>query len=1020
MSYTNRKKKKPTKAAQKMERNKASAEGDAEWNEFYAQLIEYDMEHGTYQVPVDYTVKTDDNRVLALGAWLQAQGARLNEYARSKPQWYSDIMDLIETGKLWFDVDSKQPSPTNISFVSPSASSREGVPSTTTSSKPSSSTQKPTTSKVAPMMQSRDYAMDVDSSDDGSDNSMAQDVKKSRASSSTPPRPQPSATFNKHSQPTSTAPAEPRKIIQSSSSSKVSVPVIPEVGGKRRGRPPTLSSSSRGVDKVVAKSRLQRTSTTTRKRRKANKDSSDEESESESASELESDAFSEGSMDWETYAEQDYSPAEPDEPTPQPKIPAVTKTSTPSATSIASTLSSSAASRKAVSSTQSAFAAATQKEKENESVRKLLAQQFGRRTPETTARSAVQPTQTPSKTKSVTSSTDKSMSSVLSAPSIPAVAPSPSTSAPSTAGVEPPVSSATGLIRPEQCISTATGPMPPRRTLSRPKPVLAPVPTPPPPPVLTARTPPTQATSSTSSAAVSSTTQPTRSTLPTVSSGALPHIASAPVTTDVVPAVSEEISFSQKIRLMKLQKELSAATHESPRSDVSVAGSDPPSVETPRATTTDTVTPAASKQGYPSPRDTYSGVDPTKKRSSISEHKQSSSAQKDSNSFPYALLSQGDAQGKESPRTATGTASESSGSPAPNMLPGDTEALETADEKDSPDLMASEQQQGIKGEMEDVEEDEESTVVVKGGRRGRFANGTPRKIDDFGSQLSSQQTVPPVSLSIPSIPAVSAVDQTPNHMMEIISVDDNSTVGAVSLSAGQARGVSSVADVIVHAGRARAPSIMTINSDVTFHSGTETESSSDEGESEDEGDAGNSKQNNNQPAGHTRFSTPPSSKVTYSACTTTATTHTSSTSSNPATTTTTTINTVGASSGAPLYVLDESDSESESASSAEADDNRTKLPHSEGSYVEQKAEFVAFAYTRSTTGPQHPMLGIGMVCNADDDTSNGLYLIVMVPENVNDPVRAEYRMDPDEFITVQRQLVLARDLAFVDGKDFGH
>ncbi len=67
-----------------------------------------------------------------------------------------------------------------------------------------------------------------------------------------------------------------------------------------------------------------------------------------------------------------------------------------------------------------------------------------------------------------------------------------------------------------------------------------------------------------------------------------------------------------------------------------------------------------------------------------------------------------------------------------------------------------------------------------------------------------------------------------------------------------------------------------------------------------------------------------------------------------------------------------SDSEDESDASVEEHTNdRTKLPREEGGYEEPNAEFVAFAYTRSTTGPQYPMLGIGMVCNTDDDTGSG-------------------------------------------------
>ena len=1004
------------------------------------------MEHGTYQVPVDYVVTTDDGRKLALGAWLQVQGSRLTEYSRSKPQWYSDIMDLIETGKLWFDADTKRTSPILESFVLASPSSK-GTASSVAKSKPASDAQKPTTSRAAPPVQSRDYAMDVDSSDDGSDNSMAQDVKRTRSSSPASAKSQPSAA-SRPSQPTPSVPSHQKKTSQSSSSDKVTIPVIPEVGAKRRGRPSSLKSS--GTEKAVTKRLTKPKASASHKRRKAHKGSSDEESESESASESESSAFSEGSMDWEKYAEGDYSPTEPDPP-PEPasrakatsssarssavtsgsssKAPSMTAPTLSKTTSSSTAASSSTAEQnKSIRTSHSAFAAAVNKEREHNAAQKLHAQQASHRTPEPSNKPLVQPTQTASKPKSVTSSADRAAvltSNLPIIPPVPPVIPVPSAATSIGAngrGLELPVSSDAGLIRPEQCLTTATGPLPPRRTLSKPKPVLAPAPTPPPPPVLTSRAATSSASSVRSVAAPSSSTaQSTRSVLPTVSSGALPHIATAPVITEVSSALSSiDIPFIEKVRLMKQQKERSAAAHESPRSDVSVAGSDPPVLTEgiSELTADSTSTPATAKNGYPSPRDTYSGADGAKKRCSISEHKQSSSAPKDSSTAPYQLLSREAAQAKDSPRTATGTASDSSGSPTPDLLPGNTEALET-DEKGRSDG----QQQETEDEKEgDQEEDEESTVVVKGGRRGRLVHGTPRRIDDFGSQLSQHSDPAVPAPTVPVIPTTAEPTPTSRHDLEIISVDDSTTVGNVSLSATQARGVNSIGDVIASAGRERAPSVLTINSDITFNDNfhEDTETSSDEDEETQGGNhRSGAQQASRQSVHRDLYSTPPVSGVSDSACTTGATTNTTLTSSNPPSTT------VLATSGttpstALVYTLQMSDSEDESiASVEESTNNRTKLPREDEGYVEPNAEFVAFAYTRSSTGPQYPMLGIGMVCNADDDNSNsGLYLIVMVPEGSNDPVRAEYRMDPDEFITVQRGLVLARDLSFVGGKKY--
>jgi hypothetical protein len=92
---------------------------DAVWNEFYAQLIEYGLEHDTYQVPLGYEVKADDGRVLRLGLWLKTQGEKLMEHATKYPHWYNDIADLMETGKLWFDNTPRSITPAPVALSAP-------------------------------------------------------------------------------------------------------------------------------------------------------------------------------------------------------------------------------------------------------------------------------------------------------------------------------------------------------------------------------------------------------------------------------------------------------------------------------------------------------------------------------------------------------------------------------------------------------------------------------------------------------------------------------------------------------------------------------------------------------------------------------------------------------------------------------------------------------------------------------------------------------------------------------------
>lgn len=94
---------KKRKAISKQAKQREAQANDALWDDFYAQLIEYGHEHDTYQVPLNYEVKVDDGRTLRLGQWLHNQGKNLAMYQTKFPHWYNDIVELMETGKLWFD-----------------------------------------------------------------------------------------------------------------------------------------------------------------------------------------------------------------------------------------------------------------------------------------------------------------------------------------------------------------------------------------------------------------------------------------------------------------------------------------------------------------------------------------------------------------------------------------------------------------------------------------------------------------------------------------------------------------------------------------------------------------------------------------------------------------------------------------------------------------------------------------------------------------------------------------------------
>jgi len=1031
MRYTDKKKKKPSKTSQKRERDREQAEADAVWNEFYAQLIEYGMLHDSYQVPRDYTVDTDEGRSLPLGQWLHMQGQKLNEYSRTNPQWYSDILDLIETGKLWFDNDAKRSSPTDFSSTTKAASPKAS----------SSSSQPPATLDTfipsipkAQSSKAKDHAM-ASTSDEDSDNSMMQHARYGRTPSpsipSVPMVPDvpavPKSSRSSSRSPTAAATATQKKAKALAPICKKSA-ASPEVGEKRKGS----AAAPLQLPQRAAKTRASA--------KAAYKDPSDSELSEVWQNDFEDDfSDGEGSLA-EEAADQDEMEEDGEEvevvrPAPHKSSRGKSSrnnTPQPVATKPVPVF---AEDQKGIRTSHSAFASAVlsskveklEKVRREEEAARAVTQawkQKPQKTPEPSNNKSSQPVsiQTAFKnkpaagefektkaysalasttTQPTSSTTGASASSAIGQrkaqpvpPTIPIVQPKSSvlSTLPEPSPMPP---SATGLMRPEQCKSTAPGGvMPPRRTLSRPKPVLAPVPSPPPLPQLSPRTPVVPKDASSTAPPPPIKTAPT---VPTVPSGSLPH-AAVIERAEQAPPSTAELTFQQKVRQLRLEKEAAAAGHgsSSPRSDVSIAGSDLP----PNSLTAVSKTVPA----FPAPRGTYTGVDLTKRRSSISEAKQAAVRAAEAISTRDSSITPMEDDDKLSPRS-TGTASNSSGSSPPPMV--FMEALETPDEAHPPKNHQNNQQKDRSGEETETEEDgeeEEEEMKIIGGRRGkhRARAATPHRLDDFGSQ----QTPPPdhspntpqggAPVTESSVGGPGGGESTPEASggpMEVIDTNDITT----ATSAAPDTTTTTTTTTTTATARDRAYSVMTINSDTTAGDdngrnevnngngyGTDV-GSSDDDEDEEEED---------------HFETDRVKQATRGSQ---ATSNQTTAPAEPEPVDT----------NKPQYYLQMSESESE-----DGDDTGSveELPPQQGADA-TNAEFVAFAYTRSSTGPQCPMLGIGMVCNADDDDSGGsMYLIVMVPEDAKCPLTSEYRMDPDEFIAVQRSLVLARDLTFADGK----
>jgi hypothetical protein len=85
---------------------------DDEWLKYFHLLCEYDVMHGTFQVPENTMVRDGKGNICQLGMWLAAQYASLREYELDYPVYYAALADVFATGRLRPPEDSKAPSPT--------------------------------------------------------------------------------------------------------------------------------------------------------------------------------------------------------------------------------------------------------------------------------------------------------------------------------------------------------------------------------------------------------------------------------------------------------------------------------------------------------------------------------------------------------------------------------------------------------------------------------------------------------------------------------------------------------------------------------------------------------------------------------------------------------------------------------------------------------------------------------------------------------------------------------------------
>lgn len=919
-----------------------------EWNEYYAQLIEYGMEHDSYQVPLDHTVKTDDGKTLQLGAWLLVQGSRLTEYAKHYPQWYSDIMDIVETGKLWFDPDLTK----NVSAAHAKLQNKTPVETVkvTPPAVQSSASSKPPPATKAIL---RDRAGHSDSESDSEVSQVAKIAV---------PIPKASAQAG----PSKAATEPPR------SASVAALPVSTStrklVLTKKGVAVSSTSKESAGTTKVTASS-------------KASKGVVVDLSHSESDS---------GIWSEEEVSDDDYHPSR--EASAPARRSIATKSTPSQPTKAAATHPTQYSSTAAIDRIRTKWAGSEALENIGTPSASVNASSTvnkhrgrppaGSTTPSASSKPAP-PAVTPSKF-SASKEKQKQATQAPPPPQVPLVPASmtrPSSSShrtsPSTQADEPPLPPLKGITRPEQDPTyELNGVFPPRRTIVKPRPV-----------------PPTAEPEATPVAELA---QP------------VPIIGASykPVSVATIKALTGALANTKQAGALHVHVTSAAALAE-PKIIVSTPPtSEPHIVLPPKQTHVESRPNGGSPRAYEPPQALYTDAKAGLQRRSIREAKQQSApAPEDSQEYYLAEGLFAD-ESKETPPVHREDSQEAPESPVPPL-----EAMDTPSD-------------GM-----DIEMYEDEDLVVVGGRRGSPRGhvvkdsqtqsqpsqlepmqllledadgpthqafvaelcGTPSSSSHLSTGTadtdSEDEVVVQVSrestASAPTTTAATLQSAGPSHTLEI--VDDTHGVAAqsVTVTASQAKGLTSVSQIIQTAAQHASTSI------------------SAAAERNQDGPAASNSYNGSS------ITTQPAAPANTNA----------DNADNADTCASSRQDGNGPSVIDVPASLEEIIGEDEDSDSDVSDDGSVKIiGGSVGTTsTDRNKEFVAFAYTRNTMGRDYAMLGIGMVCNYESDKDK-LFLVVMRPNDPAHPANAEYVMEFEENVVVKNNVVLARGLAFEGGK----
>eukprot|EP01034_Spumella_vulgaris_P025399 gene25399-31857_t len=82
------------------ERKAATLRPYEEWWRNYYMVVDYERQHGTYDVPLEFVAFTPRDERVPLGTWLDSQ---IQALARLKPDRYDALKKLADTGRLWND-----------------------------------------------------------------------------------------------------------------------------------------------------------------------------------------------------------------------------------------------------------------------------------------------------------------------------------------------------------------------------------------------------------------------------------------------------------------------------------------------------------------------------------------------------------------------------------------------------------------------------------------------------------------------------------------------------------------------------------------------------------------------------------------------------------------------------------------------------------------------------------------------------------------------------------------------------